>query len=121
MRKCSRCVSADRKRYRENPKNKDAILRRQRRHRERLKREVVDAYGGACACCGESDIVFLAVDHINGNMGGKNRPRSEMGAKLYARLRRAGFPQGEYRILCHNCNFAEHVLGIDQCPHAVGR
>lgn len=90
------------------------------RHRAfalRLKLEVFGRYGGArCACCGETDEVFLNIDHVGG--GGANHRREVLkgkgGEALYRWLKANGFPAG-YRVLCFNCNFAVHRLG--RCPH----
>src|SRR5882762_6979050 len=34
-------------------------------NRVKWKRQIFDHYGNCCACCGEKEIVFLTVDHIN--------------------------------------------------------
>src|SRR5262252_4538483 len=36
-----------------------------RRWAQRL--EMIAAYGGECACCGETEPVFLTLDHVNGD------------------------------------------------------
>src|SRR3990172_5963982 len=41
-----------------------------------LRREVLDHYGGACACCGETTLEFLSLDHKN---GGGTKHRNEIG------------------------------------------
>ena len=87
----------------------------------KVKDETFAAYGGyRCACCDETDPVFLVIDHIN---GGGNQERRSIGPKgtrggagEYWWLRKQGFPAG-YQVLCHNCNFAK-TRG--ECPHAVG-
>ena len=88
-----------------------------RRSRERawmLKLEMVAAYGGRCVCCGETEPIFLAIDHING--GGKSdRLRGHGGFHFYAKLKKLGWPKDEYRLLCHNCNMAIGMFGF--CPH----
>ena len=39
-----------------------------KRTRQKLKAEIFLGYGGAfCACCGESELAFLSIDHINDN------------------------------------------------------
>lgn len=45
--------------------------------RQRARWFVIHAYGGACACCGESREPFLAIDHI---AGGGNKHRKEIRA-----------------------------------------
>lgn len=80
----------------------------------RCRLEVLEHYGGnppKCACCGESTIQFLALDHINGHT--KGEPRG--GRPIYTWLRKKGFPSG-FQILCHNCNLAKGFYG--KCPHS---
>jgi len=81
-----------------------------RMRRRRLKAEVIEHYGGHCACCGAAELVFLAIDHIN---GGGNKVR-KTGEHLYRSLKANSYPLG-FRVLCHNCNFAFSVSG--ECPH----
>lgn len=88
------------------------------RHRARLKAEVFAAYGGAiCACCRETEYLFLSVDHIN-NDGAAQRKElgnSGTGAPFHAWLKKNGFPPG-YQILCMNCNCGKRMnKGV--CPH----
>lgn len=92
-------------------KNKDAYHERYKRFRLKLRKLVIEAYGGKCACCGYSDIFriiqgrgFLQIDHINGN-GNKERRRLGLysGIDTYLYLKHNGFPSG-YRVLCGGCN-----------------
>jgi len=80
--------------------------------RKRLR--VLEHYGGSppkCACCGESLLEFLTIDHIN---GGGNKERQKRGFNTAYYLERENYPSG-YRVLCMNCNFA---LGhYKYCPH----
>jgi hypothetical protein len=83
--------------------------------RERLQRvryEVIAAYGGFCACCGETEIRFLQMDHIN-NDGAAHR--KEIKIQLSTWLKQQGYPEG-FQVLCANCNFAKHTNG-GTCPH----
>lgn len=110
------------RRYRE--KNRDTIRARgrlySRTHREQAnerrrqhRREMLEAYGGCCACCGETAWQFLALDHIDG--GGTQDRRGRASDKLVAELRRAGWPRDHHQLLCHNCNLAKGFYG--SCPH----
>lgn len=92
----------------------------QRERNVRLRAAALDAYGGVCACCGESRSEFLGIDHI----GGRDRAspdhylpngRRVVGVKLYDLLRRLGYPKEGYRLLCHNCNLSRGFYGY--CPH----
>ena len=82
-----------------------------RLHDQRLRESVIGAYGGECSCCGERERDFLTIDHIN---GGGTQHRKQVHGKVYAQLRRDGFPPG-YRVLCWNCNWAFRLM--DACPH----
>jgi hypothetical protein len=66
-----------------------------------------------CACCGERDAAFLALDHISGE--GPRMPGGRSGGNVFfAWLQREGFPPG-LQVLCHNCNCAKGKSGV--CPH----
>ena len=66
-----------------------------------------------CACCGESEIDFLALDHINGG-GGKHRKEVGRGYRFIRWLQKNNYPDG-FQVLCHNCNQAKSYY--DGCPH----
>lgn len=90
------------------------------RTRLQKKREIVLFYYGGnpphCACCGEKEIKFLSIDHINGD-GNKHRLEifgTKKGGSISIWLIRNGFPEG-YQVLCHNCNMAKAFYG--GCPH----
>lgn len=100
-------------------KNRNKINTNRRRWVLKIKREVLDFYGGKCDCCQETRIEFLSIDHIN---GGGNKHRQELnisgGKEFYLWLRKNSFPTG-YRVLCHNCN---QSLGFyHYCPHKEAR
>ena len=113
MSKCKLChyASNTRKKYPELAKNE--------RHERKIR--VFHHYGGKCACCGESELTFLAIDHING--GGnthrkalKNGKRGTCGGDCFYRYLEANnYPPG-YQALCHNCNHAK-AWGV--CPHKL--
>lgn len=88
----------------------------ERTYRERMRAEMFEAYGTECACCGETEKVFLCLDHIDGlppehkTATGKRRSSTA----ILRLVKAEGWPPG-YRILCANCNLAYAVLGT--CPH----
>ena len=94
--------------------NKQETLRRRRENDRQAKQAVVDAYGGQCVCCGESQIEFLTIDHIN-NDGALHRRRVGKGRRIYRDLIAQGFPKDNYRLLCFNCNITRGFYGY--CPH----
>ena len=77
------------------------------------KQEIIDAYGNRCVCCGEDAFEFLSIDHINGD-GAAHRQK----VAVYDDLKKRGFPQDEYQLLCMNCNFSKGQYGY--CPHQKG-
>jgi hypothetical protein len=113
----------DRERYLELSRKRLALWRSKnpgrnvelaRVHKVRVRHEALMAYGGyACACCGITTPEFLSLDHIGGRRA-SGHPRGLTGTKLYALLRREGWPPG-FRVLCHNCNQAIGTYGT--CPH----
>ena len=119
--RCKACMSEVRKQnYKESNvyyrDNREHILERLRRVAVEVKLEMIAEYGGRCACCGETQMEFLALDHIQ---GGGNKDREETqgrgGTPYYKMLKRQGWPKGKHQILCHNCNQAKATYGM--CPH----
>jgi len=80
-----------------------------------VRDEVIAAYGGQCACCGESEPRFLQVDHINCD-GSTERAKGIVTGSLYRKLKRLGFPRDRYQLLCANCNHGRYLNG-GICPH----
>ena len=90
-----------------------------RLQRFELKLEVFKHYGGdppKCACCGETHLEFLVIDHINGD-GNKHRQKHFNGSgghRVRLWLKQNNYPEG-FRILCSNCNSSLGSYGY--CPH----
>lgn len=89
------------------------------RNRQALRDRVFAAYGGyRCACCGETEPMFLSLDHIN-NDGAEHRrsigQNGRGGMKVYQWIARNGFPDG-FQVLCMNCNCGKARNG-GVCPH----
>lgn len=96
-----------------------ATKRRHTQYRKRDKDEVFENYGGyVCACCGETEPLFLEIDHIN-NDGAEDRERMGLGSDFYSRVRRLGFPSG-LQVLCTNCNRGKARNG-GVCPHKTDK
>lgn len=96
-------------------------------YNRRLKEDVITHYGGKCKCCGETVLVFLCIDHVDGKgaehrrsiypqrpWGGRSNGAS--GVKMYGWLKAHEYPEG-FQVLCFNCNSAKHILGV--CPHQL--
>ena len=87
----------------------------------KLKWEVLAAYSDGnpvCKCCGEKDVRFLSLDHIKNNGAKERRELKKKGYAFYAYLRKRGFPQNGYQVLCYNCNFAKRSYN-EVCPHKL--
>ena len=82
-------------------------------YRHALRREGIAAYGGKCACCGETEFDFLTLEHEQPPPKAKSGRRLT-GAKAWAPLKAAGWPAG-HTVLCFNCNCAKGAYG--SCPH----
>ncbi len=67
-----------------------------------------------CKCCGERELVFLVLDHIN-NDGSQHRKTLITGGRSLYRWAIANDFPNNLQVLCHNCNWAKQVLG--SCPH----
>jgi len=80
------------------------------------------AYGGyKCVCCGETEPLFMTLDHINND--GADFRRNAMGRRTaaghhtYRRLFKNGYPEG-IQVLCMNCNHGKR-MNNETCPHQV--
>jgi hypothetical protein len=116
---CKACSHARTLAWRQ--RNPDYQRQRTRYYYQQAKKETLTHYCGGrsprCACCGETNLSFLGIDHINGG-GIKHRAvlrlQNIVGGGIYRWLRDQGWPPG-YRVLCNNCNIAIGFYGV--CPH----
>ena len=111
------------KKYREE--NKELVNKRTRvsakKTRLNLKIKVFSEYSKkqlgkdipCCACCEESMLKFLTLDHIEGR---KKMGHSKLlgGYKLQLWARENDYPP-TLQVLCYNCNLAKGLFG--RCPH----
>jgi len=74
--------------------------------------KVLLMYGGKCVCCGEAELNFLSLDHIN-NDGAAHRKLVRAGSQMNKYVLK-NHPK-DIQILCFNCNMAKGFFGI--CPH----
>lgn len=109
---CQQCLD---KRASNRISRDETYENKRRSSRDQLKRQIMDYYGGNCVCCGESDLRFLTIDHINNN--GKEHRKQGVGGgdNIYRWLRKNEFPKG-FQTLCYNCNIARYRNG-GICPH----
>lgn len=98
--------------HKEHP---EQAKRHQKMERLRLRAYALAVYGGKCACCGETEAVFLCIDHPNGGGNIERRAQGHRGGTAFYRwLKANNYPEG-YRVLCWNCNAAFAIFGW--CPH----
>jgi hypothetical protein len=100
------------------------IERAKKSTRERsttIRAEMIRAYGGRCACCGESNPLFLTIDHID-NDGAEHRRKlgvgRQSGSAVMMDLYKRKWPQEGFRLLCFNCNCGRQRNG-GICPHEM--
>ena len=69
-------------------------------YRDRRK-SMLDTLGNRCVCCGETEEIYLEIDHVF-NDGSKDKAPS---------LKKIKENKERYQILCCNCNRAKHKNG----------
>jgi len=130
-----RHLDQERARCRENarrwyalPHNRVRQATTQQRCHRRLMEECFMRFGEECLCCGESEPVFLTLDHVQNDGAAKKRELSAKSSSRHAHrhvstysivldLKRRGWPLEEIQVLCMNCNLAKRRLGF--CPHGL--
>lgn len=106
-------------------KNKDRFHANQKRAYDKMRLDCLTHYAKGepkCSCCGETEILFLHIDHIEGN-GAEHRRKLEKelgyypgGNNLPYWLKKNNYPDG-FQILCANCNLGKRIA--KDCPHKV--
>lgn len=96
---------------------RERINRENTERRNAAKEAAYNAYGGyKCACCGETEIAFLSIDHVH-NDGAEHKRQNNIrtGEQMYRWLARNKFPPG-FQVLCMNCQWGKrNNNGV--CPH----
>jgi hypothetical protein len=83
--------------------------------RKHIKEQIFSVYGNMCACCGENELAFLTIDHIDNNGAEHRRLTKAVGIGFYRWLIKNNYPLG-FQTLCWNCNCGKRINnGI--CPH----
>ena len=108
-------------------RNKELAKAIQQRSYDKIRVECLEHYGGArCKCCGETELRFLHLDHINGD-GHLQRKRWVEenkkvfgGTGLYYWLKKNSYPpELKLQVLCANCNLGKRTHKY--CPHELKR
>ena len=100
-----------------NPEQKCRLPIYQKLYKQRLKKEVFEAYGNKCVCCGETNLAFLTIDHIYNDGAAHRAAGVRSGTQTYMWLKRNKYPNA-FRILCYNCNCGRQNNG-GICPHQM--
>lgn len=115
---CIECRKAHNREWRKNNPERKRELGRKHQYdaHTRLKVELVEAYGGVCTCCGESEIHFLTIEHVNGIPSSHRLSSGKRlsGLALLRKIKSEGYPD-TVTVHCMNCNYAKGHYGF--CPH----
>lgn len=97
-------------------RNRPRINEYHREYRVKIRNQVFNHYGGKCACCGESELGFLSIDHINndGSLDVMPSGKRRTGSLLYANIILNNYPE-TFQLLCMNCNWGKRKSRV--CPH----
>jgi len=68
----------------------------------KIRKEIIEGYGGVCENCGEDNPMVLGIHHKDG--GGKREREQKHHSALWVELKHEGYPRGKHSLLCLNCN-----------------
>lgn len=95
-------------------------LRVMREWRRTLHSSAVEILGGRCACCGESLITMLEIDHVHDDGYIERRMDRKNNFALYQRIRDGVADRTRYRVLCASCNGSRR-RNFGLCEHYTSR
>lgn len=104
-------------------KNREKFKANQKRAYDKMRYDCLSHYSNGepiCKCCGEKEILFLHIDHIEGNGAEHRRQlKAELGYypggnNLPYWLKKNNYPDG-FQVLCANCNLGKRLA--KNCPH----
>jgi hypothetical protein len=72
-----------------------------------IREEIIQHYGGACACCGETEPLFLQIDHVNNDGAADREEHGRTGP--YVWIRDNDYPEG-YQVMCAKPSHEVRVL-----------
>lgn len=107
---CNVCAAGIMRQQRAKPNSRHKEV--YKASRERLRNDIFTAYGNKCNICGQTQEIYLQIDHINGD-GHKHRKESSP-STIYNDIRKEGYPKDKYQLLCANCHLAK-TRGVN--PH----
>lgn len=91
----------------------------QRRSKAQATTTIINHFDGKCACCGESLLQFLTIDHVNNDGHIERKLHNNSGNIEYIRLAKriaANEVITDRQLLCYNCNLGKARNG-GTCPH----
>ena len=100
---CTQCSNPAEPGYKLCSTHRSVFTTRGSLARQTIKQEVINHYGGKCACCGESHPSVLCIDHINNNGTEHRKSIGGGSAVIYRWLKNNNYPEG-FQLLCFNCN-----------------
>ena len=110
---CKKCRSNYDKEWKN--KNRKRSNENLANYRRKLKYKAILNYGGKCVNCGEDNLDFLTMDHIN-NDGSVIKRLIPGQRRIYHWLHKNNYPSG-FQILCFNCNFEKSVINMKLKKH----
>lgn len=96
-------------------KNRIHVTNSNNTYKRKVRRLALEHYSGGkmiCNCCGENNVMFLTIDHIDGK---GHVHRKILHDSLTGWLRSNNYPKG-FQVLCFNCNCGKS-LNKNICPH----
>jgi len=89
--------------------NKDEIYKKSKISNYKRKIDCFNAYGGCiCKCCGEKEIGFLSLDHVEND--GADERRKLKKQNIYQYLKNNKYPdKHRYQVLCMNCQYGKKL------------
>ncbi len=104
---------------RHSSRRKEALASMRKRGQE-IKQIVMNHYGGGkCACCGESGLDFLTLDHTNGDGHTHRKKIRKPGGTFYRWLVKNNFPEDPpLQVVCSNCNISRKINN-GRCLHEI--
>lgn len=97
-------------------RNRDKHNEYRKEYRQKVKATVVASYGGKCYCCGETNLDFLTIDHVN-NDGAERKRKTSTEKTIFQHLYKREVDLDVYRVACFNCNCGR-VRNNGVCPHS---
>lgn len=99
-----------------DPIEREKINACAKQRRKKLRSEILDLLGGKCVCCGETNKIYLQVDHLNKD-GKQHRALCNNDTYTLFKDIKKNPSRFELRVLCASCHFA--FTQGEQCQHPI--